>query len=99
LTWRSPIDGVLLVKNVVEGAAAPADSALLRIADLSVLWLDAQVPESRLAAVRRAASGRATLDAAGREVEGPIVFVSPRIDPTTRTATVRLEVPNGDGDL
>jgi hypothetical protein len=100
LTWRSPVDGVLVQRDIVEGAPAMADRALLRIVDLSVLWLDAQVPESQIAAVdlgRTAAARFVALP--GLEVEGPVVFVAPDLDPVTRTGLARVEVANPDGAL
>lgn len=100
LVWRSPRGGVLLQKNVVQGAPARPDEVLLRLADLSVLWLDAQVPESQLADVQIGQSAVAVLDAApGRELHGEVVFVSPMVDARTRTGTVRIEVDNRDGAL
>ncbi|MBX3463002.1 MAG: efflux RND transporter periplasmic adaptor subunit [Planctomycetes bacterium] len=100
LGWRSATSGVLLQRNVVQGSPVRQGEVLLRVADLSVLWLDAQVAESDLAALAVGQEVEATLDAApGRTLAGRIVFVAPRIDLRTRTGTVRVEVPNADGDL
>jgi Cu(I)/Ag(I) efflux system membrane fusion protein len=97
LTWTSPVQGTLLRRDVVEGAPAGRNEVLLRIVDLSVLWLDAQLPESQLALVREGMPAHATFAAApGHEVEGLVVFVAPALDEAARTATVRVEVPNAE---
>ena len=94
ITFRSPADGFLLEKDVVQGAAVEASKKLFLIVDLSTLWLDAQIYEPQLAHV--AVGRKATARVAGRDVEGDVVFVSPRIDPQTRTAVARLAFPNAD---
>ncbi len=100
LVWRSATGGVLLQKNVVQGAPARQNEVLLRLADLSVLWLDAQVPESQLAGVHVGdAATAAFAGLPGRELDAMVVFVSPTLDPVTRTGAVRVEVGNPDGTL
>lgn len=100
LVWRSPVAGVLVQKNVLQGAPAMQNQVLLRIADLSLLWLDAQVSESQLEGLGVGQAAVATLPALpGRALEGKVVFVAPTIDPTARTAAVRVEVPNAGGAL
>lgn len=98
VTWPSPVDGVLLQKNVVAGAPAMKNQVLLRIVDLSVLWLDAQVPEQDLPSVQVGDRATATFAAMpGREVTGKVVFVAPTVEPMSRTGVVRLELPNDGG--
>lgn len=100
LTWSSPVDGVLLQKNVVQGAPAPRNVVLLRIADLSELWLDADVPEAQLDGLAPGETATATFAALpGHEVAGEVVFTAPTIDPRTRTGVVRVAIPNDDGAL
>jgi multidrug efflux pump subunit AcrA (membrane-fusion protein) len=100
LRWTSRTAGVLLKKNVVTGAAAMMNESLLRIADLSELWLDAQVPEHLLAAVAVGAEVTATFVALpGQTRSGRITFVAPAITAASRTATVRVALPNQDGRL
>jgi RND family efflux transporter MFP subunit len=95
LTFRSPIRGHLVEKNVVEGAAVEAGGRVMRIVDHSQLWLDARVFEQDLARVRVGQAARTILTALpGRTVEGEVIFIHPHVDEATRTATVRLVVPN-----
>lgn len=94
IPFRSPADGFVLEKQAVEGAAVEASKTLFRIVDLSTLWLEAQIYEPQLAHVEpgRAATARAL----GRVFPGQVIFVSPRVDPMTRTAVARLAFPNPD---
>ncbi len=97
LTWKSPVDGILLERRVAEGAPVEAARTLLRIVDLRAVWLEAQVPESALALVRVGQEALAALQAfPGETVRGEIVFVAPLLDAMTRTATVRVELRNDD---
>jgi RND family efflux transporter MFP subunit len=67
----------------------------MRIVDHSQLWLDARVFEQDLARVRVGQAARTILTALpGRTVEGEVIFIHPHVDEATRTATVRLVVPN-----
>jgi len=95
VTFRSPIQGHLVMKDVVEGAAVEAGMRVMRIVDHSELWLDARVFEQDLPLVHIGQSARATLTATpGEIVEGKVIFIHPHVDETTRTAMVRLVVPN-----
>lgn len=95
VTFRSPIRGHLVEKNVVEGAAVQAGDRVMRIVDHSQLWLDARVFEQDLPLVRVGQTARATLTALpGEVVEGEVIFIHPHVDERTRTAMVRLVVPN-----
>jgi RND family efflux transporter MFP subunit len=95
ITFRSPIRGHLVMKNVVEGAAVEMGTDVMRIVDHSRLWLDARVFERDLPLVRLGQQATATLAALpGRTVEGQVIFIHPHLDDTTRTAMIRLEVAN-----
>ncbi len=94
-TFRSPADGFVLEKNVVQGSAVEASQKLFRIVDLSTVWIDVQVYDAQVMQVGLGRKATARVGALpGREFAGDVVFVSPRIDPTTRTGTVRLAFPN-----
>ncbi len=97
LPWRSPVAGTLLRRDVVPGAPAMKNQVLLRIVDLSELWLDAQVPEQQLQGTAVGAAATATMPAVpGLELPGEVIFVAPTLDEPTRTGTVRVAVPNAD---
>lgn len=97
VTITSPAAGIVQDREVVLGAAVEAGTRVLRIVDLRELWLDAQVFEQSLPLVAIGQTATAELVAfPGQPVQGTVVFIDPMIDPRTRTATVRLTVPNPD---
>ena len=95
LTLRSPSDGVVLQKNVVQGQAVMAGAPLFQIADLSTVWLEADVFENDLAAVRVDQHAEVSFDAyPGETVHGRVAYVYPTVDPASRTGKVRVEITN-----
>lgn len=97
---RSPIDGVVLEKKAVNGMRAAQGEPLFRIADLSTVWMIAEIFEQDLAEIALGQPVEATLLAyPGRRFTGTVTFVYPMMTATTRTARVRIELPNADGAL
>ncbi len=97
---RAPIAGVVLEKKAVEGMRAAPGELLFRIADLSTVWMIAEVFEQDLAEIAPGQTVEATLLAyPGRRFPGKVTFVYPTITAATRTARVRIELPNPDGAL
>lgn len=96
----SPITGTVIEKHVVAGSAVEMGEPLYRIADLSVVWIEADVYEEdigRLAVGQRAQIAVQGLP--GHEFEGTVTYVYPYLNGETRTGRVRFEVPNPDGLL
>jgi len=97
LTLRAPIAGVVMDKQALEGLHFAAGDMLYRIADLSTVWLLAEVYEQDLAQIRPGDAASITVQAyPGRVFEGQVAFVYPTVNAQTRTAKVRIEVPNAD---
>lgn len=95
VTFKSPVNGHVTVKNVVEGSSVKAGERVLQIVDHGTLWLDAQVYEQDLPYIRIGQTVTASIQATpGRPAEGKIIFIAPHVDPSTRTATVRVEISN-----
>ncbi len=95
ITFPSPITGNLADKTVVEGAAVEAGMPVMRIVDYSTLWLDARVFEQDLPFVQLGQAVAAAFAAEpGKAFQGQVVFIHPQVDPDTRTATVRVALPN-----
>ena len=95
LTLRAPYGGYVLEKNVLAGQKIMSGDALYKVADLSRIWIEGEVFEQDLAAVRLGKQVVAELDAApGRTWQGRITYVYPTVNPDTRTARVRVELPN-----
>jgi len=100
LVIRSPASGVVLEKMAIEGMRAMAGDALFKIADLSSVWVMAKIFEQELGLVAAGQAVRVKLDAyPGRTFEGKVTFIYPTLEPETRTAKVRIELPNPHGLL
>ena len=100
VTLRSPVDGVVLTKTVVQGARVMSGDALYDLADLREVWVLADVYESELPYVGLGQSAQVTLSSfPGRVWQGRVSFITPVIDPSTRTAKVRIALANADGAL
>jgi Cu(I)/Ag(I) efflux system membrane fusion protein len=97
LTLRAPIAGVVMDKQALEGLHFAPGDMLYRIADLSRVWLLAEVYEQDLAQIRPGDTANITVQAyPGRVFEGRVAFVYPTVNAQTRTARVRIEVSNPD---
>jgi Cu(I)/Ag(I) efflux system membrane fusion protein len=97
LTLRAPIGGIVMEKTALEGLHFGAGDMLYRITDLSTVWLMADVFEQDLAQIRPGQSAKITVQAyPGRVFEGRVAFIYPTVNAQTRTAKVRIEVPNPD---
>jgi len=95
ILFRSPIDGFLAEKMVVQGTAVEPGMRLLRIVDQSKLWLDAQVYEEQLPYLALGQKLVATVKGLpGRAFEGEVTRILPRAEPTARTVPVRIDIPN-----
>lgn len=95
ITFISPITGHVTQKHIVEGAAVKAGDRILRLVDHSVLWLDVQVFEQHLPFIRMGQKVRATIASQpGDELEGEVIFIHPHVNMVTRTALVRIALPN-----
>ena len=100
LPLRAEHDGVVIEKSARVGMRFGAGEALYQLADLSTLWLIGSVAEQDVAQVRIGAPATASMVAyPGRTFGGRVTFVSAVLQPETRTAQVRIEVPNRDGRL
>lgn len=100
LSFPSPISGTVLQKNVIAGQYVQEGTDLYLLADLSEVWLVAQAYESDLASLRVGQPAGTTVNAyPGRSFAGRIAFIEPVLDPQTRTARVRIVLPNPRGEL
>ena len=97
---HSPVSGTVLERHSVLGQYVTEGQDLYLLADLGQVWLQARVYEHELAALRVGQEAVVTLTSApGREFRGRVRFIEPVLDPATRTARVRIELPNPDGAL
>jgi Cu(I)/Ag(I) efflux system membrane fusion protein len=99
-TWYAPRDGIVLTRNATEGMKMAAGDVLFRIADLSTIWVLADVPEYALANVEPGQSATIRVRGLpGRTFQGRVALIYPQVNPTTRTTKVRIAIPNPDGVL
>ena len=96
-TLVAPIDGVVTELGVRDGAAFMAGASLFRINGLTTVWVNAQIPESRISVVPLGSTVEARATAwPGTIFEGRVIAFLPQVDPQTRTLTVRVALDNRD---
>jgi Cu(I)/Ag(I) efflux system membrane fusion protein len=92
---RSPVAGTVIRKDAVEGAYVQPGSVLYTVADLSTVWVVAEVSESEVRRVRVGQAARLELPAyPGQTFVGKVSFVYPTLDAQTRTLRLRVELRN-----
>ena len=95
VTLRSPINGVVIEKNVIGGQKIMGGDPLYKVADLSEVWLEGEVFERDLEAVDVGTSVKAEFDALPGEVRTGIVsYIYPTLNSETRTARIRVSLRN-----
>ena len=100
VTILSKAEGVVIVRNVVEGAAVESGKDLYQIADLSTVWIEADMYEYEISLVKVGDEMKVTLSSyPGEEIAGKVAYVYPYLNSQTRTVRVRFEIPNPDGKL
>ena len=91
----APVAGTVISRTANPGEVIPADKEILRIADLSSVWVMGQVYEKDLGKVVVGSGASITSDAyPGRVFRGRVSYVDPTLDPATRTAQARIELTN-----
>ena len=100
LVYRSAASGVVLQKPGIEGMRFMPGEVLFEIADLSSVWVLADVSEQDVGLVRVGQEAKIGIVAyPGETFSGKVVFLYPTIDAATRTAKVRIELANSGGLL
>ncbi len=96
--FYSPATGYVISKRAMAGLYVTAGESLYQIADLSTVWIEADVYERDLSVVRVGAHAEVTLDAyPHNRFSGRLVHINPYVEERTRTVTVRFELANADG--
>jgi RND family efflux transporter MFP subunit len=100
LGFRAPVSGIVMEKKAVQGMRFMPGEMLYQIADLSSVWLIADVFERDIGRVSLGQPARATFDAyPGRTFTGHVTYIYPTMKAETRSARVRIELSNTDGRL
>lgn len=100
LAIPAPISGTVTSRTVNAGEVIDANKELLRVTDLSSVWVIAQVYERDLGRMRTGSGASVTTEAyPDRLFRGHITYIDPQLDEATRTGKVRVEIANGDRAL
>lgn len=95
IDWPSPVTGVIMKKDVVAGQMVRAGQEMFRLADLSKIWVIADVAEQDLGMIRIGAPTTMSFPALPGEIfQGRVTFVLHELEMATRTGKVRIEVEN-----
>ena len=100
----APFDGTIITKSVLAVASQKIEmnDVLFTLADLSTVWVMANIPESDFSVLPGLQEGTIRLNATaypGRNFEARVLSVGAAVDPTTRTVSMLAETPNADGLL
>jgi len=96
----APRSGTLIERNIADGSAARMGQTLLSIADLSRVWIEAEVFEADLELVAAGTAATVTLPyLPGRRYRATIEYVYPYLQGDSRTGRIRLSLDNPDGEL
>jgi len=100
ILWRAPQDGHIFERTAINGMRAAPGDALFRIVDHSVVWVLADIAERDMALIapgqKAEVRPRAYPD---RVFRGEVALIYPHLNMETRTARIRIELPNPDGLL
>ena len=100
ITLRAQASGVVMEKRAIAGMRFMPGDMLYQIADLSSVWVLADVFEQDLGLVRLGQKVKITVDAyPDKSFTGTVTFIYPSVAAETRTAKVRIELPNPAGQL
>jgi multidrug efflux pump subunit AcrA (membrane-fusion protein) len=104
VTVRSPIAGHVIKKYQVEGEYVEEGARLYDVADLSTVWIEAQVYEDEVAFLHDAVAKKLPVTATtksfpDREFKGVVAFIHPHLDASTRTLKVRFDMDNPHHEL
>jgi RND family efflux transporter MFP subunit len=95
LALTAPVSGTITKRLVNQGETIEANKELLKVTNLSSVWVIGQVYEKDLASLRTGSGANVTSDTFPGEVfRGNVSYIDPNLDQTTRTAQVRVELTN-----
>jgi multidrug efflux pump subunit AcrA (membrane-fusion protein) len=95
ITTYSPVTGVITKRNVAEGQYVKEGDVLFELADLSSVWIQADIFESDIPLIRTGQKAKITSPTIPNgSIQGTVNFLQPSVDPQSRTLTARIQVPN-----
>jgi Cu(I)/Ag(I) efflux system membrane fusion protein len=100
LTFFAPVSGIVLEKKAVQGMRFMPGEMLYQIADLSSVWVMAEVAEQDIGSVKAGSVAQVNIAAyPDKHFEGKVDFIYPTLNTATRTVQVRVELANPNGLL
>lgn len=94
-TIPAPISGIVIAVSVAPGEVIDAGKELFTIADISTVWVQAEVYEKDLGQIKTGQTAAVHVDTyADRQFDGKVTYIGDVLDPKTRTVKVRCEIPN-----
>ena len=95
LTFNSPVSGFITEKNALPNMHVQPESRLFTVADLSTVWVSAQIFQTDIGRIKPGDVATVTVDAyPGKAFKGRVDFILPQVDMNTRTVRARLVFPN-----
>jgi len=99
VTVAAPVAGTVIARSANPGQVVTAGQELFVVTDLSTVWVIGDLYEKDFGSVRVGAPAAVSVPAESWTIRGRVAYIDPRVDPATRTAKVRVEVPNPAGTL
>jgi membrane fusion protein, copper/silver efflux system len=100
MTIYAPSEGFILARNAYSKQRVTPETELYSIADLSTIWVLAEIYEYEIPEIRLGQRADVTLSYfPGRTYRGNVTYIYPQVDNTTRTLKVRIEIPNQNFEL
>src|SRR5207245_1008448 len=97
---RAPADGVVIARSVNPGQVVGAAHELFVVTDLRTVWVIGDLYENDFGSIQVGSPASIGIPARSATVlNGRVAYIDPRVDPATRTAKVRVEVPNAGMEL
>lgn len=100
LTLHAPASGIVIEKPVMKGQAVQPGQTLYTIADLSNVWVEAELRERDAGSVTEGSAATVELSSfPGRPLRGTVEYVYPTLENESRTLKARIAIPNADGRI
>lgn len=91
--------GTVVERKVTQGQVVQPSEVLFSIADLSRVWVEAEVPEQQAGLVQAGQNIQVEIPSLGQQLTAKLIYIADIVDPVTRTVTVRSELDNSDRSL
>jgi cobalt-zinc-cadmium efflux system membrane fusion protein len=91
--------GTVVERKVTQGQVVQPSEVLFSIADLSRVWVEAEVPEQQAGQVQAGQNIQVEIPSLGQQLTAKLIYIADTVNPVTRTVTVRSELDNSDRSL